>query len=65
MHTVANIVRFLSITLLSGRYYAIGITIKSLEFRNGFDIVGLLKVCSCAPVFNIVSAPLGGAITIC
>ena len=50
----------LSVTLFNVRVCAPDFTMKALEYRNDFDAVGSGKVCSCAPVFNVVRLlPIG------
>jgi len=51
---------FLS-TLLKRRVCANEFDMKAFEFGSDFDTVAWGKVSNCPPVFNCVSAPLGGA----
>ena len=55
----------LSITLMKGRDCANEFNIKAFECENNFDVIRQGKVYSCVPVFNFVSALLGGANTEC
>jgi len=55
----------LSVTLLKAKFERTDFAQKPLELRSGFDIIGYVKVCRCAPTFNFVSMPLNGAITGC
>jgi len=49
---------FLFVTFLNCRACANGVTMKSFEFRNAFDITIRGKLCDRALVFNFVSEPL-------
>jgi len=48
------------ITLVNDGICACDFALKALEYRNNFDIVGLGKVCSCAPTFNFLHTPPTG-----
>jgi len=59
----------MSIMLLNGKvceHKSVNTTpLSHLNDVNNLGTIELRKVCSCAPVFNFVSMPMGGANTKC